>query len=1419
MHAATTRFRAAIVMVITAAVTAGLATVPQSAEASSITGTKAPYRTASPASELNGSGRAEVLRLWQFGGPLVKKDAAVALTGTDADVNAFLATQEAPDAAIDRDIHVNQIMSVGGPATKAATQQALDANTDSALKAFLEGGWQAPHENDLALRVNQVMAAGGPQVKNAAQQALDANTEDALQGFLETGWRAPFAIDQNLKVNQVMAAGGPEVKKAAQQALDANTVDALSQFLEIDLSVAQARDAETANITDLVSAAKAASDQAGTETQAAKQESDRAVAAAAAAQKAAQAAKDAAAAAQGHAGQAADAANRAAFAADQAAATARQAIGAANAASNAAHTAASAASRAATAASQAGKAASHAYDAAAAAVAYKGNADAAAVAAQIAKEAALGAAAAADAARSARTVSQQAEAAGGLARDAATQSGIAADAAADAADHAAAAGGDARQAKAAAATARAQAGRAVAAANASQSWAHQASEAAGQAAAAADAAGSDANAAAQAAADAAAHAGEATDAAQKATAHANAATAAANAAVAAANQAAKIAQLARTADSDRIAAAGQAADDAAKAALTAYAAQSKPLRWDLDQASTWDTETQALIGQAVAPGTDRPTVIVDARRAALNLLSVGGPWTKAAAATALSGTDDEAAYFITTGLSAAAGQDDRVVLADLNEAGTPAFQKAAAAAMAGTDADVREFLRDRTYPGREQDDALEVNQIMSAARAAGRTVVVAEAQKALDANTDLALRDFLDTNQYTAVGVDDQLKVNQVMAAARTVGAKEVVAGAQAALDGPPLLLHEFLIVGQYTAARRDQNTAAHDAAIDGLLAQASSAAAGAIHDADEAQAAAARARGAADEAAGYVDQAEAAAGRAAASADQAQAAASRAAESANQAQASANMAARAAASAIVSADQATRSSAWAQHSAEVAAGFAQQAASSARTAHQAAVDAGKDSEAAAAAAKEAWESVATKAAAEKQQAVQQRRADCDDNARDPMAVNLLSNQDCVLLFSGTKTDQQRIVAHLQEICRQHIPQGDPTLQRCLDAHNLLSANFMADLRDDFTNYVTSGRDSGLSMLLGVLGVLVCPECELADILGGAAAELGGTAGAGELAGVADAAVGSSGLLDAASAQARAEISEAEDLAQQAAVEKGRLADIEEELAGGPRPCGPNSFAAETPVLMADGATKPIKDVKVGDWIANASPESARLERHQVDAVHVTDNDTDFVNLTVGTPRGPAGITTTAHHRFWVTTTHAWTAAADIVPGQQLDAAGDERITVVADLRYADHIRTYNLTINGLHTYYVFAGGVSVLVHNSGPGCLIELGPGIKSADALKQLNPSTPEVEFVFEPSTGRFLTGDPSDIGLVGSPHEQLARALDADENAVLGGTIYREGGELVFTENSGHYGHRWDGMTRDQFQAFLNSYGVIYRYKPWG
>src|SRR5439155_3548310 len=135
-------------------------------------------------------------------------------------------------------------------------------------------------------------------------------------------------------------------------------------------------------------------------------------------------------------------------------------------------------------------------------------------------------------------------------------------------------------------------------------------------------------------------------------------------------------------------------------------------------------------------------------------------------------------------------------------------------------------------------------------------------QRALDAGTDQALRQFLSNDQYPAAAADERIKVDQVLANPDT--GPELKAAAQAALDGPPAYAHQFLTTIRYTAARHDQDSAAHDAEVLGLLAQAARAAAAAAEVADDAQVIAAKARGDAAAAAQYAQQAAASAQQAA---------------------------------------------------------------------------------------------------------------------------------------------------------------------------------------------------------------------------------------------------------------------------------------------------------------------------------------------------------------------------------------------------------------------------------------------------------------------------------------------------------------------------------------------------------------------------
>ncbi|MEZ0109022.1 RHS repeat-associated protein [Catenulispora sp. EB89] len=148
---------------------------------------------------------------------------------------------------------------------------------------------------------------------------------------------------------------------------------------------------------------------------------------------------------------------------------------------------------------------------------------------------------------------------------------------------------------------------------------------------------------------------------------------------------------------------------------------------------------------------------------------------------------------------------------------------------------------------------------------------------------------------------------------------------------------------------------------------------------------------------------------------------------------------------------------------------------------------------------------------------------------------------------------------------------------------------------------------------------------------------------------------------------------------------------------------GCHSFSGETKVLMADGTTEPIADVKVGDEVENAQPDG-RDEKHRVDQVHVTRTDQDFTDLTIATPTGPHTVTGTQNHPYWDATDGKFTDASQLRPGDRLQTTGNDVATVLAVRNYRSSMITYDLTIDGLHTYYVVAGDTPVLVHNTSCG-------------------------------------------------------------------------------------------------------------------
>jgi RHS repeat-associated protein len=160
-----------------------------------------------------------------------------------------------------------------------------------------------------------------------------------------------------------------------------------------------------------------------------------------------------------------------------------------------------------------------------------------------------------------------------------------------------------------------------------------------------------------------------------------------------------------------------------------------------------------------------------------------------------------------------------------------------------------------------------------------------------------------------------------------------------------------------------------------------------------------------------------------------------------------------------------------------------------------------------------------------------------------------------------------------------------------------------------------------------------------------------------------------------------------------------------------------NSFTAGTRVLLADGSSKPIEEVQPGDTVLASDPESgksgergSRPGARQVTHTIRTDDDKEYVALTVAAraedrredrSAGKDTITATAHHPFWSATRGRWVDAGDLRPGELLRTSAGTFVQVGAVHRYQGQQRTYNLTVDGLHTYYVLAGDTPVLVHNA----------------------------------------------------------------------------------------------------------------------
>lgn len=162
--------------------------------------------------------------------------------------------------------------------------------------------------------------------------------------------------------------------------------------------------------------------------------------------------------------------------------------------------------------------------------------------------------------------------------------------------------------------------------------------------------------------------------------------------------------------------------------------------------------------------------------------------------------------------------------------------------------------------------------------------------------------------------------------------------------------------------------------------------------------------------------------------------------------------------------------------------------------------------------------------------------------------------------------------------------------------------------------------------------------------------------------------------------------------------------------------CSVNSFTGATPVLMANGTEEPIDKIKVGDKVLATDPQTGKTAARPVTNIIVHSGEHTMVDVTLA---DGSMLTATDHHPFWDATTGSFVYAIDLHVGDQVREDNGQLITITNVQTFEESVTAYNLTVDGIHTYY--AGTTPVLVHNS---CL-SAADALQDPAALEGLTPS----------------------------------------------------------------------------------------------
>jgi hypothetical protein len=136
--------------------------------------------------------------------------------------------------------------------------------------------------------------------------------------------------------------------------------------------------------------------------------------------------------------------------------------------------------------------------------------------------------------------------------------------------------------------------------------------------------------------------------------------------------------------------------------------------------------------------------------------------------------------------------------------------------------------------------------------------------------------------------------------------------------------------------------------------------------------------------------------------------------------------------------------------------------------------------------------------------------------------------------------------------------------------------------------------------------------------------------------------------------------------------------------------------------VMADGSTRRLDQVKVGDKVEATDTATGTITVQTVTAVWVN-HDTDLMNVTIRAGGRTSVIQATQHHLFWDTTRASWVEATHLTAGDQLRTDDGSVATIVSTVVVTGAADMWDLTVTNDHDFYVVTTA-NILVHNNNCG-------------------------------------------------------------------------------------------------------------------